>query len=356
MNARRGDELRADAWPRCPGYLDTATYGLPPSATVAACRRMLEEWANGSGEWRRWNDATDEARHLFASFAGVAPDAVAAGSAASSLLGAVAASLPAGAEVVVPEGDFTSLLFPFLVQAERGVTVRVVPLEALADSLTPVTTAVAWSAVQSADGQIADTAAVLDAAEHVGAMTIVDVTQACGWLPLPLESFDAAVCSAYKWLCCPRGTAFMVTSPRLLAATVPHASGWFAAEDVHGGYYGTPLRLATTARRLDLSPSWPAWVGATASLRALGAIGMTAIHAHNIRLADALRGELDLEPVGSAIVAVAGSEVEAALAARGIRAATRASGCRLSFHLYNDESDVAAAADALRPFVAHRVR
>jgi selenocysteine lyase/cysteine desulfurase len=345
-----------NAWPRCPGYLDTATYGLPPSATVDACSRMLAEWANGSGEWRRWNDATDEARHLFAAFAGVAPEAVAAGSAASSLLGAVVASLPTGAEVVVPEGDFTSLLFPFLVQAERGVTVRVVPLDAIADSLTPATTAVAWSAVQSADGQIADTTAVLDAAAQVGAMSIVDVTQACGWLPLPLERFDAAVCSAYKWLCCPRGTAFMVTSPRLLAATVPHASGWFAAEDVHGGYYGTPLRLATTARRLDLSPSWLAWVGAIASLRALGAIGMATIHAHDVRLADGLRAALGLEPTGSAIVSIAGSNVERELATRGIKAATRAKGCRLSFHLYNDDEDVAMAAAALGQFTSLEVR
>ena len=32
----------------------------------------------------------------------------------------------------------------------------------------------------------------------------------------------------------------------------------------------------------------------------------------------------------------------------GIRAATRANGCRLVFHLYNDDDDVAAALAALR--------
>ncbi len=337
----------SDAWRRRPGYLDTATYGLPPTETVELARRALDEWADGTGEWRQWTDATDEARRLFASIVGVATDVVATGPAASSLLGVVAANLPATAEVVVPEGDFTSLLFPFLVQAERGLTVRVVPLEALADSLTPATTAVAWSAVQSADGRIADTAAVLDAAERVGAMTLVDVTQAIGWLPLPLDRFDGAVCSAYKWLCCPRGTAFLVASPRLLSGVFPHAASWYAAEDVHGGYYGTPLRLASTARRLDMSPAWQAWIGATASLRALGAVGMAAIHAHDVRLADGLRAALDIEPTGSAIVSIAGSDVEQALAARGIKAATRADGCRLAFHLYNNEEDVAAAADAL---------
>ena len=66
----------------------------------------------------------------------------------------------------------------------------------------------------------------------------------------------------------------------------------------------------------------------------------------DVALADGLRGELGVEPTGSAIVSVGGDDLESALAARGIKAATRASGCRLSFHLYNDEDDVAAAVAA----------
>jgi selenocysteine lyase/cysteine desulfurase len=337
-----------NTWPRRPGYLDTATYGLPPVETLARCHRMLEDWADGSGEWTDWTDTTDEARRVFASLVGVPDTAVAVGAAASSLIGLIAASVPIGSEVVVPEGDFTSLLFPFLVQGDRGVTVRVVALEALADAVGPATTVVGWSAVQSSDGRIADTFAVLEAAERVGAMTVVDGTQAVGWLPLPAERVDGLVCAAYKWLCCPRGTAFLVASPRLLSSCIPHAASWFAAEDVHGSYYAPPMRLATTARRLDMSPAWPAWVGAAASLEALAAIGASAIYAHDVGLADGLRAELDLEPAGSAIVSVGGAGVQAALAGEGIKAAIRADGCRLAFHVYNDEEDVTAAAAALR--------
>jgi hypothetical protein len=43
--------------------------------------------------------------------------------------------LPAGARVVVPEIEFTSNLFPWLVHADRGVTVDTVPLEKLADAI-----------------------------------------------------------------------------------------------------------------------------------------------------------------------------------------------------------------------------
>jgi selenocysteine lyase/cysteine desulfurase len=118
---------------------------------------------------------------------------------------------------------------------------------------------------------------------------------------------------------------------------------------VYGAFYGPPLRLADDARRLDLSPAWHAWAGASASLDVLGRIGVDAIHDHDVRLADAFRQKLGIEPTGSAIVSIAGlgEGIEERLAANGIRAAARADGCRLSFHLYNDEGDVDAACAAL---------
>jgi selenocysteine lyase/cysteine desulfurase len=341
--------LAPDAWRPVRGYLDTATYGLPPVATVEAGHRALDEWADGSGRWTVWNDATDAARRSFAGLVGVHPGSVAIGPAASTLLSLVASSLPDTAEVVVAEEDFTALLFPFLAQTSRGVTVRPVPLTALADTVTDRTTVVAWSAVQSADGRIADSEAVLDAAAAARALTVVDGTQALPWFRPPLERIDAVVCSAYKWLCCPRGTAFMVGSPALLSMCRPSGASWFAAPDVYGAFYGPPLRLADDARRLDLSPAWHAWVGATESLDALARIGIEAIHDHDVRLADAFRQKLGFDATGSAIVSIAGlgSGIEERLAVHGIKAAARADGCRLSFHLYNDDDDVDAACAAL---------
>jgi selenocysteine lyase/cysteine desulfurase len=307
--------------------------------------------AIGAAPWRTWNDAADEARRLFARLVAVDPASVAIGSATATFVGLIAASLPDDAEVLLPAGEFTSLTFPLFVQAERGVTVREVPLEALAESVAPSTTVVAWSAVQSSDGRVADMVAVLDAAERVGAVTVVDATQAAGWLPLPTDRIDATVCSGYKWLCCPRGTAFMATSPRVLALVRPHSASWFAADDMHAGYYGSPLRLAPDARRLDAPPAWFSWMGAVTSLQAIGAVGVASIRAHDVTLADGLRAALGQAPTGSAIVSIAGDDIEHALARAGIKAATRADSCRLAFHLYNDAEDVAAAAAALRSLV-----
>ena len=58
---------------------------------------------------------------------------------------------------------------------------------------------------------------------------------------------------------------------------------------------------------------------------------------------------LGLEPAGSAIVSIGGlgDGIEQRLAAAGIKAAARAGGCRLSFHIYNDDDDVEVAVAAL---------
>ena len=59
-------------------------------------------------------------RQMFAALAGVPVEWVAVGSQASVFAGMVAASVPEGATVLLPEGDFTSVLWPFLVEGERG--------------------------------------------------------------------------------------------------------------------------------------------------------------------------------------------------------------------------------------------
>ena len=83
--------------------------------------------------------------------------------------------------------------FPFLVQAHRGVTVRTVPAAELAGAIDASTDVVAFSAVQMATGEVADLAAIAAAAKAHGALTLVDATQACGWLPLDGYGFDVLV-------------------------------------------------------------------------------------------------------------------------------------------------------------------
>src|SRR5689334_8368466 len=140
-------------WDPAPGWLNTASYGLPPRPAFDELQTMLDEWRTGRVSWEGWDLATHRARRAFAGLVGVSPDDVAIGSAVSQLIAPIAAALPAGTRVLAPDVEFTSNLFPWL--AAPGVEVRTVPPAALADHIDDRTDLVAFSVVQSATGEVA---------------------------------------------------------------------------------------------------------------------------------------------------------------------------------------------------------
>jgi selenocysteine lyase/cysteine desulfurase len=328
-------------------YLNTAGYGLPPRPAVEALERVVDQWRHGRTPWMEWQKSVDVARGLFASLVGVSAEDVAVGTQVSSFVGVVALSLPAGARVVAPEEEFTSVLFPLL--ARPDLRVDLVPLDALANTITEGVDLVALSAVQSADGRVADLDAISSAARAVGALTLVDTTQACGWLPFDAGRFDYTVCATYKWLLTPRGCVFMTVRPEAAERLTPYLAGWFNA-DPPAASYGGPLRVASTARRFDLSPAWFSWVAQVPALEVLLDVGVEAIHDHDVRLANRFRAGLGLEASNSAIVSVAPPNgARAELDAAGVMYADHGDVLRFSFHLYTTEEHVDRAISSLFP-------
>jgi selenocysteine lyase/cysteine desulfurase len=320
-------------------YLNTASYGLPPAPAWDALQAVLEDWRGGRTSWEQWGDFTEAARASFATLVGVPTDWIAIGANTSSMIGLVAASLPDGARIVSTEPEFTSLLWPFLAQ-RRGIDVEAVPVPSLAASIDERTDVVAVSVVQSSSGELADLDAVIEAAATHEALVVVDATQACGWLPVDAARVDLLACSAYKWLCSPRGTAFMSVRPELRDRLTPHAAGWYAGEDPYASFYGAPLRLARDARRFDVSPAWFPWVGTAPTLELLLEIGVEAIHDHDLRLANRFRAGLGLPAGDSAIVSAELPEAEERLRGTRVMAAARAGLLRTSWHVYNTDGDV----------------
>jgi selenocysteine lyase/cysteine desulfurase len=341
-------------------YLDSATYGLPSDETVAALHASTEAWRAGTADWiEDWDRAGEDCRGLYAQIVGVPPERVALLPAASAGVGLVASSLPAGSRVLVAEEEFTSVLFPFLEQQRvRGVQVRAVPLAQLPAAIDESVGLVAVSHVQSASGQMTDVDALLDACRSVGARLMLDITQAVGAVA-PVRAWrdaDYVVAAAYKWLCAPRGVAFLSVAPDGAPELAAINAGWRAGDDPYGTFYGPPLRLAGTARRLDVSLAWLAWVGAAQALREFAGDpdDMAAQHRHRRELVQAFCGAVGVQDPGAGIVSLAVPDlsVAQALAARGIKASVRHGRVRLSFHHYNDHDDVTAAAAALTGLVA----
>jgi selenocysteine lyase/cysteine desulfurase len=331
------------------GYLDTATYGLPPRRTVDAVAAAAQGWRRRES-WMQWEEDGEACRELFAQLVGAEARDVALVPSVSVAAGLVAASLPAGPgdNVVLYERDFTSALFPWMGHEAHGVEIRARPLEELAEAVDARTALVAVSLVQSADGAVAD----LEALKETGARLFVDATQAAGAVPVSVAGADYLAAHAYKWLLSPRGIAFLWVRPERLEEIEPWTSGWKARERAYGDYYGLPRDLARDARRLDVSLPWLCVPGARTSLELLHELGVEAVAEHDLALAQAFAERLAVQEPSSPIVQVEVGEAQAAvqrLRAAGVACSERAGSIRFCFHLYNDDADVERAVSALAP-------
>lgn len=323
------------------GYLNTALTGLPGIAAVDAARRVLDDWANGTLNWTDAVDQLDVARRAFAAFVGVSPERIGVGHTVAATLSGIAANLPDGAVVLVPEGEHNSNIYPYLHQAPRGVRLEFAPLEQLADTLRPHHAAVAFGLVQSADGRIADLPAIAAAARDVGALTLVDVTQACGWLRFDPDLCDVFVSACYKWLMTPNGPAFVGLGQRMLGQLRAGHRSWIDNVDVHAAPYGSGGQLASDARRFDVVPNFIAIAAAAQSLNLLAEIGVARIEQHNLGLVRRFCAGLDLPPHPSAIISIDAGTLSSI--SGNLSATVRSGRARFSFHLYNDDADVDAA-------------
>jgi selenocysteine lyase/cysteine desulfurase len=338
-------------------HLDTACYGLLPAPAADAAHLLLRELGAhrvmGAGPF----EDIDACRRSFARISGVPTGRVALGSAVSVSVGLVASALPAGAEVLCAEGEFISLTNPFAVRPD--LKVRTVPLADLAASVRPGTDLVAVSSVQSGTGRLADLAAVRAAARSHGARTLVDTTQECGWRPVRAAGFDVTVCSAHKWLLCPRGVSFLTVSEEAQEWILPRHACWMAGADPLGPP-ADAVQLARDARRYDQSvPALP-YAAGRHSLELIAELGVERVGRHNIALADRFRAgavRLGLEPApapGSAIVLVPGAAHAVGHLHRAGITATDRSGLRCSFHLYNTEEHVDRALNVLEESLSAR--
>jgi selenocysteine lyase/cysteine desulfurase len=330
------------------GYLDTATYGLPPRSSVEAVERAVAGW-RGREPWEQWEADGEACRQLFAGVVGAQPEEIAIVPAVSVAAGIVAASLHAGAgdNVVLYENDFTSTLLPWQSLTARGVELRPVPFEDLAGAVDEHTALVAVSLVQSSDGAVADLAAL----RATGVYLFVDATQAVGAVPVDLAGVDFLTAHAYKWLCAPRGIGFLYVRRERLTQIQPWTGGWKSALGPYENYYGLP-ELTPEARRLDVSLPWLVAAGARPSLELITRIGVERIASHDLTLARRFAAEAGLPEPASPIVRVRVEEAEIVaerLRRAGVACSVRAGAIRVCFHFYNDETDVALALEAIVP-------
>ena len=129
------------------GYLAVASIGIPPRSAVEALTSDLTAWAAGFRDPEGYDGVVERSRASFGELVNVPIDRIAQGSQTSVLASVVAAAVPVGAEVLCIDGDFSSIMFPFLQRPD--IRVHTVPLEALADSITDDTWLVNFSLIEN---------------------------------------------------------------------------------------------------------------------------------------------------------------------------------------------------------------
>jgi cysteine desulfurase / selenocysteine lyase len=324
--------------------------------------------------------AYDRAKASAAAIFGVTAEEVAYCSSAAEGMSQVALSLPwrAGDNVVIEDSEFLSASLPFTRLGHLGVETRVVrhadwtPEEAhIAAATDARTRAIAVSQVNYLTGVQHNLEALRAIADRSGAWLAADVTHAAGAAPVPARLCDFAVSATYKWLLGCQGVALLVWNRERVPEVEPAICGWRSVVGEVGAG-GDPRTLAwrPDAVRLEAgNPPWLAIFYLDTALAYLRGLGLENIYEHDAALTADLydrlqRLDLDLATpadrrwrAGNTCFWTEQPEAVAReLEARGIMVSGYGGRVRISTHVWNDESDLDACVEALRPLVGAAAR
>jgi isopenicillin-N epimerase len=256
-------------WLLGPGvtYLDHGAHGACPRPVFDAYQgwqRQLE-LRPAAFLGRRLEGLLGETRRALGSFVGAEPSRLALVPNATTGLNAVIRSLRLGAddEVLTTAHEYGALLksWQFI-----GADLVVREPEELVDAIGPRTRVVFLSHVTSPTASVLPVEEVCRAAREAGVLSIVDGAHGPGHVHLDLESLGADVYAGncHKWLCAPKGSAFLFSRPEHHGWIEPVVTSWgwgngssFAAKHEWQGTFDPAAWLTVPTaieiwRRLDL--------------------------------------------------------------------------------------------------------
>lgn len=295
--------------------------------------------------------------------------------------------LAAGDNVLLLDGDYPAVIYPWLNQAPRGILTKLVPcpnggldLDLLRTYIDARTRAVCVSTAMFATGFRNDVEALGRLCQEREIFLVVDAIQTLGYVPLDVQrcNIDILACGSHKWLLCPPGAGFLYCRRDLLPQLQlgPYVGALSVVDAVNFLPYN--FTLQETAERFSTSV-WPfaAWVAMDASLRLLLEIGIDPINRHVLALVRAFAD--DLSERGFSIISPRSAESVSGLLIVGVRdpqaswerlkadrivVSPRGKGIRIAPNFFNLDSEVPQLGEALeraegvlrRPTPAHAAR
>jgi selenocysteine lyase/cysteine desulfurase len=354
-------------------YLNLAAQSPMPKVAHRAVQTAIE--------WKKFpHHITDSAyfevpnriRASIAKLIGANAEEIALTTGASTGMSAVAYGLTwkAGDEVLTARGEFPLQYATWKpMEAREGIVMKVVAprdrfitADDFLAAMTPRTRLVSVSLVRFDNGVLLDAARIAAACHAQGALLLLDVSQACGGMPLDVNALgaDFMVCAGYKWLLSPYGTGFFWAKNEHSDKMRPGPFYWAAAEgaeNFHSLAFENP-KPARGARRWDMAETsnYFNFAAMDASLQLVLQLGPETVEAHNRRLIDFLFERLPKDrcvaasPLDSAHRGPYGcfaarspektAEIYHKLMKEKIITSLREGNIRVSPHLYNTERDI----------------
>ena len=350
-------------------YMLNHSVGLPPSSIAHVADDLIARWLTQPHDaWPGWTSELDGFHAELGRLFNHDPQWFCHQVNVSSAVTKVIHSLPrdpSRSVIVLSERAFPSLGYVAQAASAAGYATRMLPADAdttdpaaWGDAVTDDVAVVMVGHAESNTGARLPVPEILELIRESGAISVVDVAQSAGVIPIDLRSWQAdfVVGTAVKWLCGGPGAAFVWVNPDRIGECEPLDVGWFSHTDPFE-FDINDFRFAPDARRFwGGTPSPIPAALARHGIAALNNIGVGTIHEHNTSLTERLingvsaiddgllvspreapsrSGTVVIDP-GSA----ARTTVLAALAAASVRVDERAQGIRISPHLINSIDDI----------------
>lgn len=353
-------------------YLLNHSVGRLPTTTPAYLEtHFFAPWRRGTPDpWAQWMEVFGGFQQALARLFDSQPEQfcpqVNLSSGLSKLLGALPA--PTTAKIVLmTANDFPSMGFAAGKSLPDGYQVRFIPKtadvldpEVWAHYLTDEVAAVFITHCHYNTSKLVPVGAIAALARKRNILSIVDIAQSAGVVPINLSSWQADVVlgSCVKWLCGGPGAGFIWFNNGLLSHFEPKDVGWFSHQNPFEFDINHFQYAADASRFWGGTPSVMPYVVATNGINTLLDIGIAQIRQHNQsmiqRLVASLPEQVVVSPTqsdhrGGTLVLKFQQQnaVVEALHRAAVKFDVRTLGMRLSPHIYTSSEEIDRVMDII---------
>jgi cysteine desulfurase / selenocysteine lyase len=269
-----------------------------------------------------------------------------------------------GDSIAIDSNEYPSVVAPIIFRRASPPVLRQATgtdPNRLAGCVDGSTRIIAASYVSYLTGERTDLQALRRLADNVGALLLVDFTQASGYLPIDASIADFAFSACYKWMLGITGVAIAYWNRSRQPRWTPASAGWHSLSAGTRGYEKLPGLKPDAMRFTRGNPAHCSIYVLNNALSYLARFDMTDVQRHVQTLTVALLQERavpqsaiitppnpDRHGASICIASPRAASVVEVMNAQGVYAWNGHGRVRISFHGYNGTADVDRTAAALR--------